>query len=89
MSDYRIVQCFGIKRRPKKPAEICRNKYLWVARGASSGNFGRKGAQACPYCGTSPDFKHPYNRHLGGELTLEQAEAAMPQYREEKLKEES
>ena len=80
MSDYRVVQCFGVKRRPKKPDQICRQRYLWVARGASQGNFGRKGAQACPNCGSSPDFMHPYNRHLGGELTLDQAEAAMPEY---------
>lgn len=87
MSDYRVVQCFGIKQRPRKPAQICRNRYLWVARGASQGNFGRKGAQACPNCGSQPDFQHPYNRYLNRELSLDEAEAAMGAYREMKEKE--
>lgn len=81
MSDYRIVQCFGIKKRPHKPTEQCRNRYLWIASGASSGNFGRKGAQACPNCGSPPEFRHPLNRALIGEITMEQAEAMMPEYR--------
>lgn len=80
MSDYRVVQCFGVKKRPRKPEEACRKRYLWIARGASSGNFGRKGAQACPNCGTLPDFDHPYNRFLMGFITEEQAKAEMPEY---------
>lgn len=80
MSDHRVIQCFGTKRRPKKPDEQCRQRYLWIASGASSGRFGRKGAQACPNCGSIPDFRHPLNRYLGGELSLDQAEQAMPEY---------
>jgi len=79
VSDHRVVQCFGVKKRPRKAAEACRKKYLWIARGAS-GNFGRKGAQACPNCGTSPDFTHPFNRYLNREITHEEAVAAMPEY---------
>jgi hypothetical protein len=81
MADYRIVQCFGVKRRPKKPAEQCRNRYLWIAKGASAGQFGRKGAQACPNCGSPPEFRHPLNQALGGDITMEEAEALMPEYR--------
>jgi hypothetical protein len=80
VSDSRIVQCFGVKRRPRKPARVCRQKYLWIARGASAGNFGRKGTQACPNCGTAPDFRHPLNRYYNRELTYEEATAAMPEY---------
>lgn len=80
MSDYRIVQCFGIKRRPHKPDEQCRNRYLWIASGASAGNFGRKGTQACPNCGTLPEFRHPLNQALGGDITMERAEELMPEY---------
>lgn len=72
MTDYRIVQCFGVKVRPRKPARPCRDKYLWTAAG-THGNFGRRGAQACPNCGTPPDFTHPVNRLLGGEITEDQA----------------
>ncbi len=84
MSDRRLVQCFGIKRRPHKEDKICGRKFLWTAIGASSGNFGANGTQACPNCGTLPDFQHPYNRHLMGDITYEEAEAAMPAYREKK-----
>ena len=80
MTDHRIVQCFGVKIRPHKPARVCRAQYMWSARGATAGNFGRKGAQACPHCGTMPDFKHPINRYLGGGITREQAEAMLEDY---------
>ena len=80
MSDRRIVQCFGIKRKPHKEDKICGRRFLWTAQGAS-GNFGGKGAQACPHCGTMPDFQHPFNSYLGGEMSYEEAEAAMPAYR--------
>lgn len=80
MSDHRVVQCFGVKRRPGKPDQICRQKFLWSAKGATSGRFGSKGIQACPNCGTLPDFRHPYNRYLNREMTLAEAEAAMPAY---------
>lgn len=85
MSDYRIVQCFGIKMVPRKPAKVCRKKYLWIAAGLG-GNFGRKGAQACPNCGNPPDFTHPYNRYLNNEITLDEAEALMPEYKKNLLK---
>lgn len=75
MSDHRIVQCFGTKVRPRKPARACRRRFMWTARGSSQGNFGRKGAQACPHCGTLPDFKHPVNRYLNNEITGEEAQA--------------
>ena len=81
MGDRRIVQCFGIKKKSGKPDKICGRKFVWTARGASAGNFGSKGVQACPHCGTMPDFRHPYNRHLNGEITFEQAQADMPEYR--------
>lgn len=84
MSDRRIVQCFGVKRRPRKQDKDCRRKFIWTARGASAGNFGSKGVQACPHCGTSPDFRHPFNRFLNREMTEDQARAAMPAYEEEK-----
>ncbi len=80
MSDHRLVQCFGIKKRPKKPAKYCQVQYLWTAKGAAEGNFGRKGTQACPNCGTLPDFKHPINRYLNGELSQEQAETMLGDY---------
>ena len=85
MADYRIVQCFGIKRRPKKPAVNCRKKFLWTASGASEGRFGRKGTQACPNCGTLPDFTHPLNRYFNNEITLDEAEALMPNYIKQKV----
>ena len=74
MADQRIVQCFGVKRRPGKAAKECRKKYLWVSSGAASGSFGRKGPQACPSCGTLPNFQHPINRYLDGTLTQEAAQ---------------
>jgi hypothetical protein len=80
MSDNRIVQCFGVRVRPKKPARYCGRQFLWTARGAAEGNFGRKGAQACPHCGTLPDFAHPINRYLNGELSQEQAEDMLDDY---------
>lgn len=73
MSDYRRVQCFGVSRKPKKAAKMCRRQYVWKAKG-SSGNFGRKGIQSCPHCGTLPDFSHPVNRWLNGEISQEQAQ---------------
>jgi hypothetical protein len=45
-----------------------------------SGHFGSKGVQACPHCGTIPDFKHPFNRYLVGDLSEEEAQAMMPDY---------
>ena len=81
MADRRIVQCFGVKRRPRKADKVCGRRFLWTARGAS-GNFGGKGSQACPHCGNLPDFQHPFNRHLNGEMTYEEAAAAMPAYKE-------
>ena len=77
MGDRRIVQCFGVKRRPRKAEKICRRKYLWTARGSSAGNFGSKGIQACPHCGTMPDFQHPINRYLNGDLAQEEAQAIL------------
>jgi len=74
MSDRRIVQCFGVKRRPKKPAKFCRRTYVWTA-GGLSGNFGGKGVQNCPYCGNLPDFIHPVNRWRNGEISQEEAQA--------------
>lgn len=84
MSDNRLVQCFGIKRRPNQPDKICRRRFIWTARDAGKNNFGRRGTQACPHCGTMPDFTHPYNRYLNGELTFEEAKSAMPNFTEEK-----
>jgi hypothetical protein len=84
MSDYRIVKCFGIKRRPRKQDEVCRNRYVWSAGGATSGNFGRKGTQACPNCGNPPDFQHPLNMYYGGDISREEAEQRMPAYIESK-----
>jgi hypothetical protein len=49
--------------------------------------FGGRGVQACPYCGTMPQFGHPYNRYLDGQITEEEAEAAMPDYIEKQKKE--
>ena len=85
MPDHRLVQCFGIKRRPGKEAKYCRRSYQWTAKGIA-GNFGGAGVQACPYCGTMPDFKHPTNRWYNGEFkSAEEAQAAMVIY-EENLK---
>jgi hypothetical protein len=79
--DHRIVQCFGTKRRPHKEDKRCRRRFLWTSKGAGTNNFGRKGTQACPHCGTMPDFRHPLNRFLGGEFKEEsEAQDAMPAY---------
>jgi len=83
VSDRRVVQCFGIKKRPHKADKVCGRKFLWTARGAASGNFGSNGTQACPHCGTLPDFQHPYNRYLVGEITYEEAADLMPEFRKE------
>ncbi len=80
MADRRVVQCFGIKKRPHKETKVCGRRFLWTARGIA-GNFGGKGTQACPHCGTLPDFRHPFNQYLDGALTYQQAEDAMPEYR--------
>ncbi len=81
MSDRRIVHCFGIRRRPHKEAKVCKKgDYLWTASGIS-GNFGSKGVQACPSCGTPPDFSHPYNKYLQGDMTYDEATTLMPEYR--------
>lgn len=84
MSDNRLVQCFGTKRRPGKPDKPCRRRFVWTAEGAARYNFGRNGSQACPHCGTLPDFRHPYNRYLSGEITFEQAKEMMPEFEQEK-----
>ena len=82
MGDRRRVQCFGVKRQPHKRDRECRKQYLWIAIGASAGNFGRKGAQACPNCGTPPDFRHPYNKFLDGQMEYDDAIVAMAEYEE-------
>ena len=82
MGDRRIVQCFGVKRKPHKKDEVCGRQFLWTARGAASGHFGGNGTQACPNCGTLPDFSHPFNIYLDGTITYEKAEEMMPAYRE-------
>ena len=82
MSDRRIVQCFGIKKRPHKQDKICRKRFLWTAVGSTMSHFGGRGTQACPYCGTLPDFQHPLNKYLNGDLTQAEAEAEMPGYLE-------
>jgi len=81
--DRRIVQCFGIKKKPHKEDKVCMKKFLWTARGAASGHFGSNGAHACPNCGTLPDFQHPYNQFLAGLITYEKAAEMMPNFREE------
>lgn len=86
MPDYRLVQCFGVKKRPGKETKLCRRRFKWTAAGLS-GNFGGKGVQACPYCGTMPDFAHPYNMYLVGQLSEEEAKTAMPEYIEKWKKE--
>ncbi|RLA59316.1 MAG: hypothetical protein DRQ89_14255 [Epsilonproteobacteria bacterium] len=83
MSDSRVVQCFGTLRRPQKEAKPCRRRFVWSSAGAKESHFGRRGAQACPHCGTMPDFRHPMNRMLSGEVDPEQAAALMPAYLEE------
>ena len=86
MADRRIVQCFGTKRQRGKPDKPCGRRYIWTARGASAGNFGSKGVQACPHCGTMPEFRHPLNIHLANprQMSYEEALAAMPAYNAEK-----
>jgi len=81
--DRRIVQCFGIKKRPHKEDKVCKKLWRWTSRGASQGNFGGNGVQACPNCGTLADFQHPYNQYLANLITYEEAAAAMPEFREE------
>ena len=78
MSDRRLVQCFGTKRRPHKADKPCRRRYIWTGVGTGKHQFGSRGAQACPHCGTLPEHAHPYNKYLNGELTFEEAESAMP-----------
>ena len=80
MSDYRLVQCFGVKKKPKKPDKLCRRRYIWTARDAGQYNFGSRGAHVCPYCGTAPDFRHPFNKYLDGKISEEEAQAKMPEY---------
>lgn len=80
MSDHRIVQCFGTKRRPHKEDRPCRRRFLWTARGNGKTQFGRRGTQACPHCGTMPDFRHPFNRYLAGEIDEAEAKSMMPEY---------
>ena len=80
MSDYRLVQCFGIKKQPHKPDQPCQKRWMWSATEANKYRFGRTGTNACPNCGSFADFKHPYNKYLNGEMNKEQAEAAMPEY---------
>lgn len=84
MSDHRIVQCFGIKRRPRRPDKACRRRFLWTARGVGKNHFGRRGTQACPHCGTLPDLAHPYNQYLGGTISFEEAASRMPEWEQEK-----
>jgi len=82
MSDYRVVKCFGTKKVPGKEAKFCGRAFKWTSA-AMSRNFGGKGVQACPYCGTMPDFQHPVNRGLNGEFeTAEEVQAAWVQYEE-------
>ena len=76
MADHRIVQCFGIRRHRGKKDRWCQKRFMWTAKAASR-NFGSKGVQACPYCGTMPDFTHPFNRWLNGEMSADDANAAM------------
>lgn len=80
MSDHRLVQCFGVKKQPRKPDEPCRKRWLWSAAGATKHRFGRNGTICCPNCGTSPDFRHPFNKYLNGEMSEEEAKSRMPDY---------
>jgi hypothetical protein len=82
MSDHKLVQCFGTKRRPHKQDKPCRRRFMWTARAGGKHQFGRKGTQACPHCGTLPDLGHPFNRYLNGEISEEEAQAMMPAYTE-------
>ncbi len=77
MATHRLIQCVGNKVRPRKETKSCRKKYMWTAVGSSAGNFGRKGTQACPGCGTPPDFQHPINRYLNNEITGEEAQETL------------
>lgn len=80
MSDYRLVQCFGVKKQPHKPDKACRKRWMWTAAGANKYRFGSSGTTVCPNCGTAPDFRHPFNRYLDGEMSEAEAKAAMPDY---------
>ena len=80
MADQRVVQCFGTKRKKGQVDMPCRRRYIWTGIGGKDSHFGPRGAQACPHCGTSPVFNHPYNKYLDGTLTFEEAESAMPEY---------
>ena len=80
MSDVRIVQCFGTKRRQHKEDKSCRRRFMWTAFGNGKTQFGRRGTQACPHCGTLPDFTHPFNRYLSGEIEEAEAKAMMPDF---------
>jgi len=80
VSDYRLVQCFGTKKQPRKPNKACRKRWLWTASGANQYRFGRNGTAVCPNCGCAPDFRHPFNRYLNGELTEDEAKSQMPDY---------
>jgi hypothetical protein len=84
--DHRLVQCFGTKRRPHKEDKSCRRRFLWTSKAGGTTRFGRKGTQACPHCGTLPDFRHPLNRALSGEfgddmkVAEDKAASLMPAY---------
>lgn len=80
MSDHRVVQCFGTRHRRGKPDKPCRRRFGWTSVGSKDSHFGARGTQACPHCGTLPVFAHPYNQYLNGEITYEEAEAAMPEF---------
>ncbi len=87
MSDRRVVQCFGIKRRPHKADKACRQRFMWTAIGSTISHFGGRGTQACPNCGTLPNFRHPLNRYWGGEITEDEAMEMMPAFLESLEKE--
>lgn len=72
MATSRLVQCFGTLVRPRKQAKDCRRRYIWTAIGSSANQFGRKGVQACPHCGTMPDFTHPMNRMFNREISQQE-----------------
>jgi len=80
VSDYRLVQCFGTKKQPRKPDKPCRKRWLWSASGATRNRFGRNGTIYCPNCGSSPDFRHPFNKYLNGEISEKEAKESMPDY---------
>lgn len=88
MSDVKIVQCFGVRKRPHKQDKQCRRRFMWTALGTGKSHFGRRGTQACPHCGTLPNLAHPLNRYLGGDITEDQAMEMMPEYLESLKKEQ-